>query len=118
MKTEINKEDVAAQIKTGLKFYEVGGRTFLGTKEGKTIRGIEVSSTSLTKRSVTDYIKAMNEETLVAFTISKATDLFTYELSAENEIVLDTVIATYNLALSRSEQWLVNRVFTEYMGKA
>lgn len=117
MGKEINKEEIVSQIKTGLKFYGVGGKIFLGTKDGKTIKGIEVSSISLKQKNVTDYIKAKNEKTLITFTISKATDLFTYELSAEDEITLDTVIAVYCLALRRSDQWLVNKVFSEYMGK-
>ncbi len=120
--SKTNLLDVAAEIKTGLKLYSVAGKTFLGNKDGKNIIGIEISGnpaavSCLTRTDVSEYIAAMNEERLIRFTISRATELFTYEITPENEIVIDTVIATYKLALSRADQWLVNKVFSEYMGK-
>lgn len=105
------------EITAGLKFYEVNGKIMLGTKDGRMIRGITVPNSNLTATMVGEYIKARNEETLIGRETSKLTDISVYELRAEDEIVLNTVLATYELALRRADQWLVNKVFTEYMGK-
>jgi len=109
--------DVADQIKSGLMFFNVSGKTYLGKKEGKTITGMLVVSTRVSRDVIASYIKDLNENKLVTFNMSKTTEYQSVDIVDEDEIIIDSVISTFKLAIKNSDKWLVNKVFDKYLGK-
>lgn len=92
-----------------------GDGQYFGTVEGCVIKGIGKLQDQ--KQTFIEYIKRREANELITIEVGEGQNLITKELLAEHQVEFEMLEKMYEVAKSKKDAWVINKVFDETLVK-